>query len=1132
MRLFEKLQLSARWSFLTAALLCSYAVSAQTEAERLEIVKSYDAAKSEAFQREMKAKYDKQYSEMLQYAQRNNIPLKKRKADGTTMALQRIAADGTPIYYALSNLGCAKTTRAVDLNTGGSLGLNVNGQNMTVHVWDGGPLRTTHTGFGGRATVGDGVNFTVSDGNNGHANHVAGTMAASLSANAGSARGMAYEAAIKGFDWDNDVAEATTAAANGMLVSNHSYGYGVTDANCVMQMGVHWIGKYDQTAADWDAIMANYPYYQQVNAAGNDRECQATITNKGGYDLLSGHSCAKNAIVVAAVNEVATYTSPSSVVMSTFSNWGPTDDGRIKPDISAKGVNVKSIYSTSNSAYSTLSGTSMASPNTTGTLALIQQHYKNVKGSFMYASMLRGLVLHTADEAGTSAGPDYRFGWGLLNAKAAAQVITASAQATPTAILNSQVLNTGSSYTITVTAAGGQNLEATICWTDPAGAALANSTIDPTTVALRNDLDIRVSRNGTTYSPWILNPASPASAATKGDNIRDNVEKIQILAAAAGVYTITVTHKGTLVGSSQRFALIVTGIGGTTVTPPAPTYCTASGTATATWIANVGCTATSFTNPSTQLQSNRGYTDYTATTRSLYTGANALVLTPGFSSTAAARYWAVWVDFNNDNDFADAGEQILNFTAGSTAATTQTVTIPTTAVGTTRRMRVLMSASATMAACGVFATGEVEDYLVSFTNPPAVPVGFCASNGTNASYEWIAGVSTNAFNNVSTAAQSSTGYTNYTNQTIGMFLGANTLRLTPGFASTAYTEYWGVWIDFNGDNDFADAGEQVVNFTAGGTGVVTTTVTIPNTAPTNAARRMRIVMSDAATVSACGTYNYGETEDYMVSFSRPVSTGPAPAPTTYCAANGNSVVDEWIDLVEFGGMSNVTAANAGYGNFTTRIGTLARGTTSAFRYSAGFTATAYTEYWAIFIDFNRDGDFADAGEQVVNTSSASSATLSTNVTIPATASIGLTRVRVIMRYKTAPVACGAFDYGEVEDYLLNITDPNAPLSVRADFGDRNDDNRDVEWLENGTTDMLTPDVVLFPNPTEGDITVDFDRFQEPKEYQIYTADGKVVATGRIDESRSKISTSQLPRGAYFIRFTDRFNTHTEMMIKQ
>jgi hypothetical protein len=1129
MKLFKKLQLSAHWSLLTAALLCGFAVSAQTEAERLAIVKSYDPAKSAAFQLEMQAKYERQSAEMLQFAKRNNIPLSKRKADGTTMQLQRIAADGTPIYYALSNLGCAKTTRAIDLNTGGSLGLNVNGQNMTVYIWDGGPLRTTHVGFGGRATVGDGVNFTVFDDNNGHANHVAGTMGASLSA--GTARGMAYEAAIKGFDWNNDVVEATTEAAHGMLVSNHSYGYGVTDANCVMQMGVHWIGKYDQTAADWDAIMANYPYYQQVNAAGNDRECQATITNKGGYDLLAGHSCAKNAIVVAAVNEVATYTSPSSVVMSSFSNWGPTDDGRIKPDISAKGVNVKSTYSTSNTAYFTLSGTSMASPNATGTLALIQQHYKNVKGSFMYASMLRGLVLHTADEAGTSAGPDYRFGWGLLNAKAAAQAITASSAATPTAILSSQVLNTGTSYTITVTAAGGQNLEATICWTDPAGLPLSNTTIDPTTLALRNDLDIRISRNTTTYLPWILNPASPASAATKGDNIRDNIEKIQIVGAAAGVYTITVTHKGTLVGANQRFSLIVTGIGGAAVVAP-PTYCAASGTSTATWIANVACAATSFTNPSTQLQSNRGYTDYTTTTRSLYTGANSLVLTPAFSATAATRYWSVWVDFNNDNDFADAGEQILNFTAGSTAATTQTITIPASALGTTRRMRVLMSASATMAACGVYATGEVEDYMVSFTNPPPpVVVGVCASNGTNASYEWIAGVSTNAFNNTSTAAQSSTGFTNYTSQTIGMFLGANTIRLTPGFASTAYTERWGIWIDFNNDNDFDDAGEQLLNFTTGSTGVVTTTVTIPSTAATSSPRRMRIVMSDAATVAACGTYAYGETEDYMVSFTRPPAAGPAPAPTTYCAANGNSVVDEWIDLVEFGGMSNVSAANAGYGNFTNRIGTLGRGTTSAFRYSAGFTATAYTEYWAIFIDFNRDGDFADAGEQVVNTSSASAATLSTNVTIPATASIGLTRVRVVMRYKAAPLACGAFDYGEVEDYLLNITNPNAVLSLRSDF-DRDDNNGDVEWLENGTTNMLMPDVVLFPNPTTGDITVDFDRFQEPKDYQIYTVDGKIMATGRIDESRSKISTSQLANGAYFIRFTDRFNTHTEMMIKQ
>lgn len=1120
MKLFKKLPLTPRFGFTALGLFCGLSVSAQSELDRMQIVNSYDAEKSQQLQRAMEEKYLQKHEQMLQYAAANNIPLRKNLSDGRYAELQRIASDGTPIYYALSNAGCAKTTRANALNTGGVLGLTVNGQNMLLAVWDGGPMRTSHTAFGGRVTQGDGVTFTTADDNNGHANHVAGTMVASLTANNGYSRGMAYEATLKGYDWNNDVVEATNAAANGLLLSNHSYGYGVTDANCVLQIPRHWVGKYDETAADWDNIMATYPYYQQVNAAGNDRECQASITNKSGYDLLTGHSCAKNAIVVAAVYEVANYTSASSVSISTFSNYGPTDDGRIKPDISAKGVDVNSVYSTSNSAYATLSGTSMASPNATGTLGLIQQHYKNVKGSFMYASMLRGLVLHTADEAGTATGPDYRFGWGLLNAKRAAEVITASNGTT--AILNSVVLNNSSSYTITVTAPGNQNLEATICWTDPAGVAITNTTVDDPTRALRNDLDIRITRNGTTYMPWVLNPASPASAATTGDNIRDNVEKIYIASAPAGTYTITVTHKGTLVGSSQRFSLIATGIGASgTGGGGTPTgYCAANGTATASWIAGVACTATSFSSTSTAAQSAAGYTDYTTTTRTLRTGANSVVLTPGFSGTAATRYWAIWVDFNGDNDFADAGEQVLNFTAGSSAATTQTVTIPTAAAGTTRRMRVLMSASSTMAACGTFATGEVEDYTVNFVNPPT---GYCTANATNTTYEWISRVQCGTFSNLSTQAQSAAGYTSYTTLTIPMVTGNNSLILTPGFASSAYTEYWAAWIDFNNDNDFADAGEQVLNFTTGSTAATTQTITIPSTAA-GATRRMRIVMSDNATMASCGTFSYGEVEDYMVSITAASSGG---APTGYCTANGNSVVDEWIDLVEFGGMSNASAANGGYGNFTNKTGTLVRGTTSAFKFSAGFAGTAYTEYWAIFIDFNRDGDFADAGEQVVNASSSSSATLSSNVTIPTSASVGLTRVRVIMRYKTAPVACGAFDYGEVEDYLLNITGTTALTGPVA----MSENDADVEWVGEAAASVATPAIVLFPNPTSADLTVEFDRFNEVKQYEIYTADGKRVDAGMIQERRSTLATSQLPTGAYYIRFTDRFNSWTETFIK-
>ncbi len=115
-------------------------------------------------------------------------------------------------------------------------------------------------------------------------------------------------------------------------------------------MPLYIVGKYGQDAVAWDELMYASPYYQMVNASGNDRQSQSAITNKGGYDLLTGPSVSKNAIVVGASYEVLNYTSANSVYMASFTNWGPTDDGRIKPDITCKGVDVYSSYCNSNSS--------------------------------------------------------------------------------------------------------------------------------------------------------------------------------------------------------------------------------------------------------------------------------------------------------------------------------------------------------------------------------------------------------------------------------------------------------------------------------------------------------------------------------------------------------------------------------------------------------------------------------------------------------------------------------------------------------------------------------------------------------------------------------------------------------------
>jgi subtilisin family serine protease len=132
-------------------------------------------------------------------------------------------------------------------------------------------------------------------------------------------------------------------------------------------------------------------------------------------------------MVIGAVNPIpGGYTSPSDVVWSGFSSEGPTGDGRIKPDLVADGVNVLSSISTADNAYDIYSGTSMATPASCGSGFLLQQYYSQLHGTttFLRSATLKGILIHTADEAGSYPGPDYIFGWGLIDMVRAAGVIT------------------------------------------------------------------------------------------------------------------------------------------------------------------------------------------------------------------------------------------------------------------------------------------------------------------------------------------------------------------------------------------------------------------------------------------------------------------------------------------------------------------------------------------------------------------------------------------------------------------------------------------------------------------------------------------------------------------------------------
>lgn len=489
--------------------------------------------------------------EAVEFARARNIPISFTNSEGRFSELQRVLADGTLIYYQTNNTDAAHSTRTDHINSRGSMAFNLDGQNMMAYVWDGGHPRVTHQEFKG---VDGRARITIIDANEeegidvrNHATHVTGTISASGFNPL--AKGMAPKSKVKGYKWNNDLGEATMAVSEGMLLSNHSYSLDPTT------IPVQWFGAYREDAHNWDNLMYNAPYYLMVKSAGNLGLDNATNTSPlaRGFDKLSGFGTSKNNLVVASANDAQVDAEGNLIAaeIAANSSQGPTDDLRIKPDITGNGVGVYSSYANFDSHYGNLSGTSMAAPNVTGSLLLLQQHYHNVNGFFMRAATLKGLALHTADDAGP-VGPDAVWGWGLLNAKKAAETITENGSES---LIQELVISQGQTITITVDSDGVNDLMASISWTDRPG--VVNSELNSPMATLINDLDIRIEKEGVTYYPWRLTAYN--ANAKDGDNTKDPYERVDV-ENATGTYTITITHKGTLVGGSQAFSLIVTGI--------------------------------------------------------------------------------------------------------------------------------------------------------------------------------------------------------------------------------------------------------------------------------------------------------------------------------------------------------------------------------------------------------------------------------------------------------------------------------------------------------------------------------------------------------------------------------------------
>ncbi len=542
------------------------------------------------------------------------LPLRTAAANGRIQEIANFEGDH-PVYFTSHNVNAAISTGANLLRTSP---YSLNGSGVTIGLWDGGSARSAHQEFGGRVTVMDGAGFVD------HATHVGGTLIAT-GVNA-AARGMANSAIVNSYDWNSDLSEmasrgATFAGEAGKIyLSNHSYGY-ISGWNYVGGGGSpartwEWwgsgtastsiesdFGLYNIYARDSDALAFSAPYYLIFRSAGNDGGDNPSAgdivslapggasvvsynpslhpagdaTYRGGFETVSFDSVAKDVITIGSAADAVTggVRDPGQAVVSYFSASGPTDDGRIKPDVVANGENLTSSLSGSNSAYGSYSGTSMATPNAVGSAALLIQQYGNrFPGQAMRSSTLKGLLIHTADDRGNS-GPDYKYGWGLVNVKVAADLIDDQyGFPSKQRIAENQLTSATVLRTHSFVWDGISPIRATLCWTDPAAAAL--SVADSRSPRLVNNLNLKiVAPNGSEFFPFVMpfvgtwTTAAMSLPATTGINNTDNVE--QVIAAAppaAGTYQAVVSFSGTLANNSQNYSLLLSGSSGDPVPPP------------------------------------------------------------------------------------------------------------------------------------------------------------------------------------------------------------------------------------------------------------------------------------------------------------------------------------------------------------------------------------------------------------------------------------------------------------------------------------------------------------------------------------------------------------------------------------
>jgi len=500
-------------------------------------------------------------------------------------------------------------------------------------------------------------------------------------------------------------------------------------------------------------------------------------------------------------------------------------------------------------------------------------------------------------------------------------------------------------------------------------------------------------------------------------------------------------------------------------------YCTSAGTNTGyEWIDHISVGGFSNTSGVSS-----GYADFTGQLIDLVAGTNSLTLTPGFNGSSYTENWKIWIDFNNDAAFT-ADESV--FSGASRSTLSGSITIPDTATSGTTRMRVTMQYSGTPQPCGSFTYGEVEDYTVILnTTDTTSPTVISRSPDTAAVDVALNSVVTVNFsedidpltvNNSSISLNYAglyvTGIVNASGN-IATFTTDQPLEYSTQYTATVYSGL----LDLSGNPLLQD---EVWSFTTAAPDIIAPTISqaspqdgavdVSNNFVVSAlfSEPMNPTTINASTFTINdGTSNIsgsvvlngnGKTAqfypdqpfDYSTTYTATIAASAQDLAGNalqsdyswsftsrefqldYCASYASNYSYMWIAAVKVGSFTyhSPSQPGTGYSDHTGTIFDLSRYFPRSIALTPGYSGYAYTTYWRVFIDWNKDGAFT-ADETAF--SGSGDAEVNGSITVPDYAAAGNTRMRVSIQYATYPGSCGSLSYGEVEDYRVSIPDPIA-----------------------------------------------------------------------------------------------------------